>query len=79
MYYSRGANKAEAVREAVAVIKQANLSPLEVTSYGTFSEREENGAGIDDEEKDLMHRALEENSVLIAKMKTLFEKGERCQ
>ena len=79
MCYSSGTSEAEAVREAVAVIKQAELSPLDVTGYGTISEREEGGAVIDDEEKDLMNRALQENSVIIAQMTTLYDKGEQRQ
>ena len=79
MCYSSGASEAEAVRETVAVIRQAELSPLDVTSYGTISEREEDGAVIDDEEKELMHRALEENSVIIAQMITLYDKGKQCK
>ena len=33
----------------------------------------------DDEEKDLMNRALQENSVIIAQMTTLYDKGEQRQ
>jgi hypothetical protein len=73
MCYSSGINEAEAVREAVAIIKKADLSPFDVTGYGTISEREAEGAAIDDEEKELMQRALEENSVIVAQITPLYD------
>tara|TARA_B100001175_G_C19332748_1_gene553352 strand:+ start:255 stop:599 length:345 start_codon:yes stop_codon:yes gene_type:complete len=76
MCYSSGADEAEAVRETVAIIKQAKLSPLDVTGYGTISEREAEGEAIEDEEKDLMQRALDENSVVVAQFMPLYDKGE---
>ena len=77
--YSSGASEAEAVRETVSVIRQAEVSPLDVISYGTISEREEDGAVIDDVEKELRHHALEENPVIIAQMTTLYDKGKQCK
>lgn len=70
--FSSGVNEAEAVRETVAILKQANLAPLDVTGYGTFAEREAQGHEIDPEERKLMARALEENSVVIVQMTPLF-------
>ena len=32
--YSSGVDEAEAVRETVAILKQADLAPLDVTGYG---------------------------------------------
>ena len=79
MCYSSGVDEAEAVRETVGIIKQTHLSPLDVTGYGTISEREAEGAAIEDEEKNLMQRALEENSVIVAQMTPLYDKGEKGQ
>jgi hypothetical protein len=66
--YTSGVDEAEAVRETVAILKQAGLAPLDVTGYGTLEEREAEGHEIGEEERDLMERALEENSVIIAQM-----------
>ena len=49
-----GIDEAEAVRETVAVLKQADLVPLDVTGYGSLHEREAAGDEIDAEERDLM-------------------------
>ena len=35
----------EAVRETVALLKVAEMAPLDVTGYGTLAEREAEGAG----------------------------------
>ena len=68
LIYASGVDEAEAVRETVAILKQADLSPLDVTGYGTLDERLGNGEEIDDEERALMARALAENSVIVAQM-----------
>lgn len=73
MCYASGVDEAEAVRETVAILKQADLAPLDVSGYGTLDERLENGDEIDDEERALMQRALDENSVIIAQMTPFFE------
>ena len=49
--YASGVDEAEAVRETVVVLKQADLNPLDVTGYGTLAEREAEGNEIDDEER----------------------------
>jgi len=66
--YASGVDEAEAVRETVAILKQADLAPLDVTGYGTIAEREQQGHEIPDEERELMDRALAENSVIVAQM-----------
>ena len=71
--YAAGRDEAEAVRETVAILKQADLSPLDVTGYGTLDERLAEGHEIDDEERALMQRALDENSVIIAQMQPFFK------
>ena len=73
MCYASGVDEAEAVRETVAILKQADLAPLDVTGYGTLEERLEMGHDISDEERELMARALEENSVIVAQMTPFFE------
>lgn len=74
--YASGVDGAEAVRETVAVLKQAGLAPLDVSDYGTLDERLAEGHDIADEERDLMGRALEENAVIVAQMTPLWEDGE---
>jgi hypothetical protein len=66
--YASGVDEAEAVRETVAILKQADLAPLDVTGYGTLVERIENGEEIDAKERALMQRALDENAVIVAQM-----------
>ena len=73
MCYASGVDEAEAVRETVAILKQADLNPLDVTGYGTLEERLEQGHDIAEEERALMTRALDENSVIVAQMTPFFE------
>lgn len=73
MCYAAGVDEDEAVRETVALLKQADLAPLEVTGYGTLDERLAEGHDIPDEEKELMDRALAENSVVVAQTTTFYE------
>ncbi|WP_158965385.1 hypothetical protein [Chachezhania sediminis] len=72
MVYASGVDEAEAVRETVAILKQADTAPLDVTGYGTLAEREAQGHEIDEEERALMDRALAENSVIVAQMTPFF-------
>lgn len=74
MCYASGVDEAEAVRETVAILKQADLAPLDVSGYGTLEERLAEGHDIPDEEQELMQRALEENSVIVAQMTPFFDK-----
>ncbi|MEP1635155.1 hypothetical protein [Ascidiaceihabitans sp.] len=73
MCFSSGIDEAEAVRETVAILKQADTAPLDVTGYGTLAEREAEGHDIGDDERELMQRALDENSVIIAQMTPFFD------
>lgn len=68
MIYASGVDEAEAVREAVAVLKQADMAPLDVTGYGTLDERLAQGDEIGEEERGLMDRALAENAVIVAQV-----------
>ncbi len=71
--YASGIDEAEAVRETVAILKQADTAPLDVTGYGTLAEREAEGHDISDEDRALMQRALDENAVIVAQMTPFFE------
>ncbi len=71
--YASGVDEAEAVRETVAILKQANLSPLDVNGYGTLEERLAEGDEVDAEERGLMDRALAENSVIVAQLEPFFD------
>ena len=73
MCYASGVDEPEAVRETVAVLKQADLAPLDVTGYGTLEERLAEGHDIDAEERALMQRALDENAVIVAQMTPFFD------
>ena len=39
MVYASGVDEAEAVRETVSILKQADMAPLDVTGHGTRDER----------------------------------------
>ena len=56
------------MREAVAILKQADLAPLDVTGHGTLEEQLADGVEIGTEERALMQRALDENAVIVAQM-----------
>ena len=71
--YASGVDEAEAVRETVAILKQADLSPLDVSGYGTLDERQESGDEIDPEELALMERALQENAVIVAQITPFYD------
>ncbi len=71
--YAGGRDEAEAVRETVAVLKTADLAPLDVTSYGTLAERVAQGHEIEAEERGLMQRALDENAVIVAQVTPDFD------
>lgn len=73
MIYASGVDEGEAVRESVAILKQADLAVLNVTGYGTLEERLEQGHDISEEERALMQRALDENSVIVAQMTPFYE------
>ena len=75
--YASGKDQAEAVRETVAILKQADLAPLEVQGYGSLEDRLKGGDEIPDEERTLMQRALDENSVVVAQMEPFFQ-GAAC-
>lgn len=73
MLYASGVDEAEAVRESVAILKQADLAPLDVTGYGTLADREAQGHEISADERELMDRALAENSVIVAQVEPYFD------
>ncbi len=71
--YASGIDEPEAVRETVAILKQADLAPLDVAGRGTIEDRLTDGEEIGEEELELMERAEKENSVIIAQMTPFFE------
>jgi len=71
--YASGVDEAEAVRETVAILKQADTAPLDVSGYGTLDERLAEGHDISDEERALMQRAMEENAVIVAQLTPFFD------
>jgi len=73
MVYTSGVDEAEAVRESVAILKQADMAPLDVSGYGTLDERLAEGHNISSDERDLMERALAENAVIVAQVTPFFE------
>ncbi|MEO1679059.1 MAG: hypothetical protein AAFU80_12970 [Pseudomonadota bacterium] len=70
--YSAGVDEAEAVRETVALLRQAGMAPLDVTGYGTLAERLADGDEIAPEEQRLMERALADNAVVVAQVTAFY-------
>lgn len=70
--YASGVSEDEAVRETVAILKQAGLNPIEVTGHGTIEERLAEGHEIPEEERALMQRAQDENAVIVAQMEAFY-------
>jgi hypothetical protein len=68
--YASGVDEAEAVRETVAILKQADMAVLEVQGLGTLEERLAEGEEIEAEERALMARAAAENAVIVAQVTT---------
>lgn len=73
MCFASGIDEAEAVRETVAILKQADTAPLDVTGYGTLAEREAEGHEIDAEERALMQQALDDNAVIVAQVTPFYD------
>ena len=71
--YASGIDEPEAVRETVAILKQADLAPLDVTGHGTVEDRLKDGEEIGEDELNLLKRAENENSVIVAQMTPFFE------
>jgi hypothetical protein len=76
MCYASGRDEAEAVRETVAVLKTAEMAPLDVSSYGSLSERLAEGHDIDAVERALMERAAAEDAVIVAQATHFFDGPE---
>ncbi len=79
LIYASGVDEAEAVRETVAILKQADTAPLDVSGYGTLAEREAEGHEIGAEDRALMQRALDENAVIVAQMTPFFGDEGRAE
>ena len=76
MCYASGRDEAEAVRETVAVLKRAEMAPLDVSSYGSLSERLADGHDVAPEERALMERAAAEDAVIVAQATPFFDAPE---
>ena len=79
MCYASGVDEEEAVRETVAILKQADMNVLEVTGYGSLREREAEGHDIEDDERSLMDRALAENAVIVAQVTPFFDEDQAAR
>jgi len=73
MVYASGVDEAEAVRETVAVLKEAGLAPLDVTGHGTLDERLGEGQDVEAGERELMDKALAENAVIVAQVMPFYD------
>ena len=76
MCFASGVDEAEAVRETVAVLKQAEMAPLDVTGHGTLEERLAVGHEVGDDERDLMARAKAENAVIVVQVTPFFDEAD---
>lgn len=71
--YASGVDEAEAVRETVAILRQADMAVLEVQGLGTLDERLAAGEEIGAEDRRLMARAADENAVIVAQVTTFTD------
>jgi len=71
--FASGTDEDEAVRETVALLKAADMAPLDVTGYGTAQERQREGDEIGPEDQALMQRALDDNAVVVVQITPFFE------
>ena len=71
--YASGIDEPEAVRETVAILKQADLAPLDDTGHGTVEDRLKGGEDIGEDELTLMERAENDISAIVAQMTPFFE------
>lgn len=73
MAFASGVDEDEAVRETVAILKQADMAPLDVSGYGTLEDRVAEGHDIGEDERALMQRALDENAVIVAQVTPFYD------
>ncbi|NBB83354.1 MAG: hypothetical protein GVY28_08100 [Alphaproteobacteria bacterium] len=74
--YAAARDEAEAVRETVAILREAGMAPLDVTGHGTLAERLAEGQEIAPEEKSLMDRAVAEDAVIVAEVTPFFDDAD---
>lgn len=70
--YAPAADEEEAVRDAVALLKQADMAPLDVTGYGALEERLAEGE-VAEEERELMAMAETQGAVVVAEVTPFFD------
>lgn len=73
LVYAAGVTEAEAVNETVALLRTAEMNPLQVTGHGTLEERLKAGETIPPEERALMDRTLAENAVVVAQVTPFYD------
>jgi hypothetical protein len=66
--YAPGLTEKNAVDETVAVLRQADLAPLEVEALGSVADREAAGEVLADDDLVLIRRALQENAVIVSQV-----------
>ena len=65
------------MRETVAVLKAADMAPLDVTGYGTLAERRPRGRGLRGR-AGADARAGAENAVVVAEVTPIFDGRGLC-
>jgi hypothetical protein len=73
--YAPGADELDAVRAAVALVKQAGFAPLDVEGHGALVERLADGQ-VGADERALIERAAREGAVVIAEVTPIFPEAE---
>ena len=71
--YAPAVDEETAVRETVALLKQADMAPLDVTGYGTLEDRLADEGEISEEERELIAIARAQDAVVVAEMTPFFE------
>ncbi len=72
MIFAPAEDEEEAVRAATKLFKEAGLSPLEVTSYGTIEQRIAEGFEFSSEELQLADEAVSQDAIIILDKQVFF-------
>lgn len=70
--YASAGSETQAVHDTVEVLRQADMSPLEVTCHESRSERLEAGEVIGEDEMALMQQAEDENAVVVVQVTPFY-------
>jgi hypothetical protein len=69
--YAPGSDEADAVRRAVALLKQGGFDPIDIASYGSLSDRLQRG-DVGDDERAVIERAAQHDTAIVSDIAPCF-------